>query len=100
MEALARELGYEHYYITDGQDERGINVGILVNVNSELAVVSYDELLLNSSRLKKPTRNILEFTLKVGHEILKVYVNHWQSEQSYLIVFMRLNQFERKLLKF
>ena len=30
--------------LLNGQDERGINVGVLVNVNSELSVVSYDEL--------------------------------------------------------
>ena len=82
IEHLADELGYEHFYITDGQDARGINVGILVNVNSEVTVVSYEEIILNTSRLKKATRNILEVTLKVGNDFLKLYINHWPSQNN------------------
>ncbi len=82
MEALADELGYEHFYITDGQDERGINVGVLVNVSAQLSVISYEEIQLNSSRLKKPTRNVLEVTLKIGGEVLKIYINHWPSQNN------------------
>jgi endonuclease/exonuclease/phosphatase family metal-dependent hydrolase len=82
MKTLANELGYEHYFITDGLDQRGINVGVLVNVSSQVSIISYEEIELQPSRLKKPTRNILEVTLKVGQNILKLYVNHWPSQNN------------------
>ena len=78
LSVLAEELGYEHFYVTDGLDKRGINVGVLINLRSDLNIVSFEEIELDESRLKKPTRNILEVTLQYGDEILKIYVNHWQ----------------------
>ena len=82
LRVLADELGYEHFYVTDGLDKRGINVGVLINLRSDLNIVSFEEIELDETRLKKPTRNILEVTLQYGSEILKIYVNHWPSQNN------------------
>ena len=82
LKDLAERLGYEHYYVTRGNDKRGINVGVLMNLSSRLNIVSYKEIELDERQLNKATRNILEVTLVMGHETLKLYISHWPSQSN------------------
>ena len=82
MKDLADELGYEHFYITKGQDKRGINVAFLLNLTSKMTTLNVEEILLDEGQLNKPTRNILELTLKIKNEVVKFYVNHRPSQSN------------------
>jgi endonuclease/exonuclease/phosphatase family metal-dependent hydrolase len=82
LSELAKRLGYEHFYITKGNDKRGINIGVLINLTSKLNIVSYKEIELDERQLNKATRNILEVTLILGRETLKLYINHWPSQSN------------------
>ena len=74
LKMLASKLGYQHFAISNGNDERGIDVAILWRESSKLSKVSIREHEL------KGTRPILEVEFKVGgKQKLFVFVNHWPS---------------------
>lgn len=81
LKMLASKLGYQHFVISNGSDERGIDVAILWRESSKLSNVSIREHELKGSIFnERPTRPILEAEFTVGgKQKLFVFVNHWPS---------------------
>lgn len=78
---LAEELGMEHFVITSGDDERGIELALFYHDKNKhgLKLESYQEHKLEG----KTTRSILETQFLVkGKYPLVIYVNHWPSQGS------------------
>ena len=79
---FARAVGYSHSLLEEGEDERGIDVGLLYQADK----VTYLE--HKSHRLEIPTnktRDILAVYFKLKNAgdpnaVLAVYVNHWPSQ--------------------
>ena len=81
IEQLLQRIGNYNVLITSGSDGRGINVALLVKEGSGLNIINRRELVVDDFYLKKPTRNVLEVTLKTNtNETVKVYVNHSPSQ--------------------
>lgn len=71
-------LGYHHPVLIEGDDSRGIDVGII----SKYPVVSskHHSILFNGEILD--TRGILEVTLDVEGKHVVVFANHWPSQNN------------------
>ena len=80
---LASKLGYNKVLITNGLDQRGINVALLVRESSGLKYVDHQEIEVSTSEMRKPTRNVLHVKFKTkGSKFLNVFVNHWPSQNN------------------
>lgn len=81
LKMLAAKLGYQHFAISNGDDERGIDVAILWRESSKLSRIAIREHELKADIFsKRPTRPILEVEFTMGGEHkLFVFVNHWPS---------------------
>lgn len=83
---IAKETGFEKFFVTNSPDERGIDVALLLKNKDEYQYVSHREIILNFPELKKPTRNILEVKIIVNGPNktypLFLYVNHWPSQNN------------------
>lgn len=73
---LAKKLGYEHFEITDGPDNRGVDVALLYKTSDDIKKISRAEHLVP---VEYPSRNILEVEFTVGGQPLTIFVNHWPS---------------------
>lgn len=73
---LANKLGYEHFVVSNGQDERGIDVALLWREGQKLKKVREIEHHLKD----QTTRPILEVEFILGGKVpLFIFVNHWPS---------------------
>lgn len=80
---LAKKLGFARSITTNGPDERGVDVALLVNESEDLKVVGFKEHIVSGETLKnKPTRPILEVELSLEDQKLFVFVNHWPSQSN------------------
>ncbi|MDZ4661572.1 MAG: endonuclease/exonuclease/phosphatase family protein [Pseudomonadota bacterium] len=92
LNILARATGYDHLYIADGNDSRGIDVALMFN-EQKIQYVSHKEIEVgfkDSGNMK--TRNVLRvhFRLKDASlrnakdsaPVLAVYVSHWPSQSN------------------
>jgi endonuclease/exonuclease/phosphatase family metal-dependent hydrolase len=80
---LKNRLGYTRALITDGLDQRGINVALLVRESKSLKYVSHKQIEVSTSDMRKPTRNVLHVKFSVGGtKYLNVFVNHWPSQNN------------------
>lgn len=78
---LAKRLGYEHFVVSDGPDQRGVDVALLYRPNPELKFVSSKEhVITNKEMIGHETRPILEVEFQWREQPLWVYVNHWPSQ--------------------
>ena len=81
---LAKVLGYEKFVVTDGPDERGVDVALLYRSTDELELTLLDskEHRVSKGELFKgnPTRNILEARFRIGDNHVTFFVNHWPSQ--------------------
>ena len=76
---FATKLGYNKVLITNGLDQRGINVALLVRESKNLEYVSHKEIEVTTAEMRKPTRNVLHVQFKTGgSKFLNVFVNHRQ----------------------
>lgn len=79
---LAKELGYQHFLITNSPDERGINVALLYNTD-KLEYLEHEEIDATGA-LNYPGRNILRvhFRPRGGRvlDVIGIYVNHWPAQ--------------------
>lgn len=80
LKAVAENTGHDGtVVVTSGEDNRGINVGLLYKKSLDLNLIKVNELPVKD--LEHPTRNILEchFSLKNGQRLI-LFVNHWPSQ--------------------
>ncbi|MBF0206658.1 MAG: hypothetical protein HQK53_07190 [Oligoflexia bacterium] len=84
LKRLANKLGYQKYVITEGEDERGINVALLFNLNDHIKYQGYYQHTIDGDWFEEhPTRNILEVVFKINDRYpLSVFVNHWPAPQN------------------
>ncbi|MCE3014041.1 MAG: endonuclease/exonuclease/phosphatase family protein [Proteobacteria bacterium] len=69
-------MGYQHIALLEGDDKRGIDVGIISRfpiVNSQI-----HSLIINGNRID--TRGILEVELQVEDQKVVLFNNHWPSQ--------------------
>ncbi len=71
-------LGYEQVVLIEGDDSRGIDVGLI----SKFPVVSAKHHSVYLNRKKLNTRGILEVTLDVRGKLVTVFGNHWPSQNN------------------
>lgn len=71
-------LGYQYKVLIEGDDTRGIDVGLI----SKYPVVNAKRFPLIINGRKEDTRGILQVTLKVGIQEVTVFVNHWPSQSN------------------
>lgn len=92
LNMLAREVGYDHFYLTTGNDSRGIDVALLFN-EQRIQHVSHKQIEVKfKGNGNMKTRNVLRvlfrlknFNAKGGKgaaPILAVYVAHWPSQSN------------------
>ncbi len=77
--ALAKELGYEHFIVSNGADERGIDVALLWRERVLKKTSSREHNLVHPLFDKKPTRPILEVGFELDGRPLYIFINHWPS---------------------
>ncbi len=80
------ELGYKEVILFEGEDTRGIDVGIISRFPLSKPAV-YHQLKLNDQRpdpsqTAKASRGILEATFNVNGRLLTVLGNHWPSQNN------------------
>jgi len=74
---LAKQLGYQHFELTEGPDERGVDVALLYKNSADIKMKSRAEHLV---AVDYPTRNILEVEFIIAHKFpLTIFINHWPS---------------------
>jgi endonuclease/exonuclease/phosphatase family metal-dependent hydrolase len=71
-------LGYQYKALTEGDDTRGIDVGLI----SKYPIINAKRHPLIINGRKEETRGILQVTLKVGTQEITVFVNHWPSQSN------------------
>jgi endonuclease/exonuclease/phosphatase family metal-dependent hydrolase len=69
-------LGYRTVVLLEGDDQRGIDVGIM----SKFPVVGTPKLHYIDPSRRVKTRGILEVRLQVGSKVVAVFSNHWPSQ--------------------
>ena len=80
---LKEKLGYSKAIITSGQDQRGINVALLIRESKYLRYDAHHEIEVSVPEMRKPTRNVLHVRFKIPKgKILNVFVNHWPSQNN------------------
>lgn len=72
------KLGYKHQILIEGDDSRGIDVGII----SKFKVLATKRHALIVDGVKLDTRGILEVTLDVGGNDVVIFANHWPSQSN------------------
>jgi endonuclease/exonuclease/phosphatase family metal-dependent hydrolase len=78
---LAQSLGYEHFVVSDGPDQRGVDVALLYRPTPELKFIASKEHLITNDEMKdRATRPVLEVEFRWREQPLWVYVNHWPSQ--------------------
>lgn len=78
---LATQLNYDHFVLTSGEDERGIEVGVFYNKGGthELKLIEHNEHKIPG----RTTRSILEAQFSFNErDSFVLYVNHWPSQGS------------------
>ncbi|MDD0853756.1 hypothetical protein HBN50_11655 [Halobacteriovorax sp. GB3] len=81
VKALADSLKYKSFVVSNGPDNRGIDLALLYKEEKGFKLISKKEIKIETEEFKKwPTRNILEveFLYKKKYP-LTVFVNHWPS---------------------
>ncbi len=73
-----RGLGYKYVILIEGEDERGIDVGMISRYPVLQKKLHTLNLIENGKRIK--TRGILEATFSINGEKLTVFGNHWPSQ--------------------
>lgn len=76
---LAKELGYEHFLVSNGPDERGVDVALLWRERVLKKTDSKEHVLMHPLFDKRPTRPILEVSFLLDGKPFYVFVNHWPS---------------------
>lgn len=71
-------MGYKHQILIDGDDTRGIDVGLI----SKYPVISSKRHSLVIDGKKIDTRGILEVELDLGGKTATVFVSHWPSQSN------------------
>ena len=80
---LKNKLGYTKAVISNGLDQRGINVALLARESNSLKYVMHKEIEVTTQDMRKPTRNVLHVQFSVGNnKFLNVFVNHWPSQNN------------------
>lgn len=84
IKMLQKVVGYKKHVLTNGPDDRGVDVAVLYNPSADLSFVSSKAYKLNTSRfgITSATRDILEVNFKSNEKPFSIYVNHWPSQQS------------------
>jgi len=83
VSGLAKQMGYTRSITTNGPDERGVDVALLIKESTDLKVVGFKEHIVEGESLKgKPTRPVLEVELTLDGQPLVVFVNHWPSQSN------------------
>lgn len=83
VSGLAKVLGYQRSITTNGPDERGVDVALLIKETDDLKFVGFKEHVITGESLKdKPTRPVLEVEMSLSGEPLFVFVNHWPSQSN------------------
>ena len=79
---LAKKLGYEHVYVTNSPDKRGIDVALLYKSNKRIKFkASHEHKMTSEVFINRPTRNILEVELVLDDASdISMFVNHWPSQ--------------------
>lgn len=76
-------LGYNNVILIEGQDTRGIDVGMISKIKP-FKTPSYHPIDLkgipNKGRKNKLTRGILEVNFKINNKVVTVLGNHWPSQ--------------------
>ena len=72
------KAGYEHRVLIEGDDTRGIDVGLI----SKFPVVKAKRHPLVIDGETRDTRGILEVTLNVNGKTVVIFVNHWPSQNN------------------
>lgn len=79
---LAQALGYKKFVITNGPDNRGIEVALLYN-EDKLDYIEHAEISVHEAKNIR-TRNILRVHFRPingdANSIIAIYVNHWPSQ--------------------
>lgn len=83
---LAEKLGYQEVAVTQSPDERGIDVALIFNTNSELRFLGAKTARVDlKDQGGKPSRDILVAEFEYGAKEpkrLAVFVNHWPSQNN------------------
>jgi endonuclease/exonuclease/phosphatase family metal-dependent hydrolase len=78
---LAQKLDYQHFVVSDGPDQRGVDVALLYRPTPELQFIrSNEHLIISDEKNVRPTRPILEVEFSWRDQPLWVYVNHWPAQ--------------------
>lgn len=78
---LAAKLGYQHYIITNGPDQRGIDVGLMFNTKPGLVYQTWQAIPVHFNT-KHLGRDLLRVDFVWNGKPLSVYVNHWPSQRN------------------
>lgn len=73
-----RGYGYNTVVLVEGDDKRGIDVGIIAKYPLHGKAKLHS--VKNPSRMDKPLRGILEATFSVNGEKITIFGNHWPSQ--------------------
>lgn len=79
LRLLAAKLGYQHYIITNGPDQRGIDVGLMFNTKPGLTYQNWAAIPV-SFNTKHRGRDLLRVDFIWNKKPLSIYVNHWPSQ--------------------
>ena len=69
-------MGYQHNELIEGDDKRGIDVGIISRFPITRSTIH--SLIMNGQRID--TRGILEVEIQVEDQIVVIFNNHWPSQ--------------------
>ncbi len=72
------KLGYQATALIEGDDERGIDVGVISKY--PIVAATRHPLIVNGRRMN--TRGILEVTINVAGKKVVVFANHWPSQSN------------------
>lgn len=80
--ALASMTGHTQVFITEGADQRGIDIAFLLDLPPGVEVIAWKEVDVTEGNkgLSRPTRPIGKLILSLPEGILVVYGSHWPSQ--------------------
>jgi len=81
LRLLAAKLGYKNYIITNGPDQRGIDVGLMFNMKPGFTFVHWEAIHV-SFKTQHAGRDILRVDFTWNNKPFSVYVNHWPSQRN------------------
>lgn len=76
LSELAAILGYSKWIITQSDDERGVDLGLMYNEKPGFKFIGQRDIPIP---LNSPTRPILQGAFQFNGRRLNIYVNHWPS---------------------